>query len=98
MPQIKNDRNPTNNRIPYQSNFKRQNRLQNFPYNTTWKDGQPSVPPPKNTNNKVTLDPLSKNSVNLVDDSEFTTDPTWCFVCQLPPFSLILCNSLVIPS
>ena len=39
LPQVKNDRNPTENRIPYQSNFNRQNRLQNFPYNTTWKDG-----------------------------------------------------------
>lgn len=32
----------------------------------------------------MTPDPLSKNSVNLVDDPEFTTEPTWCYVCQLP--------------
>ena len=27
LPQVKNDRNPTDNRIPYQSNFNRHNRL-----------------------------------------------------------------------
>ena len=84
FPQVKTDRNPTDNRTPYQSNFNRQNRLQNFPYNTTWKDGQPSVPPPKNNTNKVTPDPLSKHSVNLVDDPELGTEITWCFACQLP--------------
>lgn len=31
FPQMKNDRNPTHSKIPYQSNFNRQNRLQNFP-------------------------------------------------------------------
>ena len=72
------------NRIPYQSNFNRQNRLQNFPYNTTWKDGQPSVPPPKNNTNKVTPNPFLKYSINLVDDPELATKITWCFACQLP--------------
>ena len=41
-------------------------------------------PPHKNSINKVTPDPLSKNSMNLVDDPEFVTEPTWCFACQLP--------------
>ena len=51
-PPAKVERNPTKNKAPYQPNFNRQNMLQNFPYNTTWKDGQPNVPPPKNNNNK----------------------------------------------
>ena len=58
--------------------------MQNFSYNTNWKNGQPNVPRPKDNKNKMTLDPLSKNSINLVDDPEFTTEPIWCFVCQLP--------------
>lgn len=84
LPQMKNDRNPTNNRAPYQSNFNRKNRLKNFPYSTTWKDGQHNMPPSMNNSNKVTPDPLSKNSINLVDDHEFVAKPTWCFACQLP--------------
>ena len=31
LPQMKSDRNPIDNKVPYQSNFNRQNRLQNFP-------------------------------------------------------------------
>ena len=58
--------------------------MQNFPYNTTWKDGQPSVPPPKNNNNKVTPHPLLEKSINLVDNPKFTANPTLCFSCQLP--------------
>ena len=32
----------------------------------------------------MTPNPLSKTSINLVNDPEFTIEPTWCFVCQLP--------------
>lgn len=39
FPQVKNDINPTKNKVRYRSNFGRQNRLQNFSYNTMWKDG-----------------------------------------------------------
>ena len=67
-PQDKIYRNLVENRAPYQPNFNRQNRLQNFPYNTTWKDGQPIIPLAKNANNKVTPNPVSRNVVNMVDD------------------------------
>ena len=77
-PQARIDRNPIENKAPYQSNFNRQNRLQNLPYNTTWRDAQPSVPLAKNINNKVTPDPLSRNAINMVDDPKFTAEPTWC--------------------
>lgn len=35
-------------------------------------------------NNKATPDPLSKHSVNLVDDPEMVTEPPWCYACQSP--------------
>ena len=73
------------------------NRLQNFPYTTTWKDGQPNAPPPKNNNNKVTPNPLSINLVNLIDDPEFVAEPTWCFAWKLPrsPESCIVTLSIL---
>ena len=54
-PQARTDRNPTIDKAPYQANFSRQNILQNFPYNTTWKDGKPAIPLAKNVNDKVYL-------------------------------------------
>ena len=35
--------------------FSRQKWLQNFSYNTNWKDGQPIVPPAKTTNDKIVI-------------------------------------------
>lgn len=35
-------------------------------------------------NNKVTPNPLSRLSVNLVDDSEMVAEPAWCYACQSP--------------
>ena len=72
------------NKAPYQPNFNRQNRLQNFPYNTTWKDGQPIIPPVKNVNVKITPEPLSRNVVNMVDDPQDASELTWCIACQFP--------------
>ena len=66
--QTKVERNLVENKAPFQPYFNRQNKLQNFPYNTTWKDGQPIIPPIKNTNAMVTPDLLSRNVVNMVDD------------------------------
>lgn len=82
--QNKNDRNPADNRAPYQSNFNTQPRMQNYPYTTQWKDGKPFPNQAQNMNNKVTPDPLSKLSVNLVDDSEMVAEPTWCYACHSP--------------
>ena len=83
-PQARFDRNPVENKAPYQSDFNRKNKLQNFPYNTTWKDGQPNVPPTKNVNNKATPNPLFINVVNMVGDPQDANEPIWCVACQLP--------------
>ena len=32
----------------------------------------------------LTPNPLSKNSINLVDNPKFTTKPTWCYEFELP--------------
>ena len=64
------DKNPTTNKPLYQGNFSKKNRLHNFPYNTNWKDGKPLVPPTKNSNMKVTLYPLQRSSINVVDDPQ----------------------------
>lgn len=52
----------------YFNNFSRQNRMQNCPYTTHWKDGKPIVPSEKNTSEENTHDPLQKASINMIDD------------------------------
>ena len=83
-PQARIDRNPIENKAPFQPNFTRQNRLQNFSYNITWKDGQPIISPVKNENIKATPNPFSRNTVNMVDDPQDANEPTWRIACQLP--------------
>ena len=52
--------------------------MQNFPYNTNWKDGKPINETIKNTNDKGTPKPLQRNIVNVVEDVP------WCMACQSP--------------
>ena len=75
--QVKNDKNPIDNKIPYRSNFSNQHKMQNYPYTTQWKDGKP-VGQSQNSKDKGTLDPLQRNTVNMNDDVP------WCIVCQSP--------------
>ena len=77
LPQVKNDKNSIDNRIPYQSNFSKQPRMQNYPYTTQWKDGK-LVGQSQNTKDKSTQDPLQRNTVNMNDDAP------WCIICQSP--------------
>ena len=74
----RDDKTPTIDKPLHQGNFSKKNRLQNFPYNTNWKDRKPSIPLEKDANEKVTLDPLQRASINIVDDLQ------WCMAYQLP--------------
>lgn len=56
--------------------------MQNFPYNTQWKDGKPILPNNSNNNKnateKFTPDHLQRNTMNIADDIH------WCAICQSP--------------
>lgn len=59
----------TSEKFQFNTHYNKNNRIQNFPYTTQWKDGKPVVPPAKNTGEKSTADPLQKTSINMADDS-----------------------------
>ena len=70
---------PTNERPQYGNNFNKQNRLQNFPYNTQWKDGKPIVLAARgNNSDRGVPNPLQKASINVSEDIP------WCVACQSP--------------
>ena len=58
----------TQERAPYNNNFNRQPRMQNYPYNTQWKDGKPIPNPIEENISKGTPNPLQINLVNMNDD------------------------------
>lgn len=52
--------------------------MQNYPYNTQWKDGRHVLPERKDKPNDKTPNPLHRNIVNMNDDVP------WCIVFQSP--------------
>ena len=63
-----NKENNNNDRSQYANNFSKQNKLQNFTYNTNWKDGKPINEAIKNTTYK----------------GKFIEEVPWCMACQSP--------------
>ena len=60
------------------NNFSRQPRMQNFPYNSQWKDGKPILPNKQDRPDGRIPNPLQRNFVNVTDDVP------WCAACQSP--------------
>ena len=73
------ENNPnTTKKAPFNNNFNRAPRMQNYPYTTQWKDGKSIPNPTQNRKGKGTPDPLKRITMNMFDDMP------WYIICQSP--------------